>query len=318
MSLVLKNIGLGVESAYANPVAPSSYPRIRSANLDVNYNKKQVDDTAGTRKGFGRIVNLNREVNGDIGVYAYSDDLGWWLKGAFGAVTSFALASGYRHVFDQLATLTLPSYTIVADKGVKVTRWTGVRINSLQLSGAVDIIEGAVGVLASVEDEGSAYTPSGNQSLDPFTFDQVTIKIGNTLALASGATAMPMDAWEFNYSNEAEQRWQSGSPGASRVDAKIAMTRGSFTKFYETDEFEEARNDGTEKALLIEATGPAIGATNHKLIIRIPRVEFMTSVRPYEAGQLIVETAEWEAMYDQTYGYMVQAELTNLKTNYNS
>ncbi len=322
MALVVKNIGIGVESVWGTAVAPSSYPRIRSVGLNASYNKKLVDDTAGTRKGFGRTVNLSHLVEGDLSTYAYSDDMGWWLRGVLGGdVTTTALSNGYNHIFEQQAVASgaLPSYTIVADKGVETVRWYGARIGSLKLSAANDIVETTVGISAVDEDTTTTYTVSSDQDLDPFTFNQVTIKMGATLAAASGATAVPLDSWEFNYDNQLQTRFQSGSAGASRIDPLIAMCNGSFTKFYEGTDFNSWFKADTERAVIIQATGGLIGGSDyHRLTISLPRVSFMTSERPYEAGNLIVESVTWEALYDTVLEYMVQVSLDNDKANYNS
>ena len=322
MALVVKNIGIANESTWGTAVSPTSYPRVRSVGLDASYNKSLVDDTAGTRKGFGRVVNLGHQVEGEISTYAYSDDMGWWLKGVLGGtVTSQANANGYNHVFTQpaVASSELPAFTLVTDKAQEVVRWYGARFGSLRLAGANDIVEATIGVMAKDEDTGSGYTVTSDQDLDPFTFAQVTVKIGDTLAAASGASATPVDSWELEFDNQLQSRFQSGSASLARLDPLIATCRGTFTKFYEDTNFNTWFKNDTEKAMIITATGAQIGGSDyHTLEILLPRVAFMTSERPYEAGSLIVETVTWEALYDTDVEYMIQASLDNNKENYTS
>lgn len=321
MALANKNIGIAKEPTYASETAPTYYPRVTNMGAMADLNTRMVDDTAGTRKGYANAVNLNEDASGDVGGYVYSDDIGTWLLGAMGEVESSSVTAGYVHTFSQIASGELPSFTVAVDREVEVVRLLGARIGSLEFTAENDIVEFTVNLSASSEETGaSAFSPSSDEDLLPFTFSQATIKFGDTLAAASGAAATPMDAWSFNYDNDLEKRWQSGSAGATRDDAKIAGLTGSFTKFYEDTNFNTWRESSTVKSCIIELEGADFdsGPHKHKLILEIPRIRIMSSERPYEAGNLVVESSEWSALYDSSEGYLFKATVYNEKASYAS
>lgn len=319
MSLVVKNIGLGRENTWGSAASISKYPRIRSLGMNFDMGTKIVDDTGNTAKGFSKAVNLAKAVEGDISFYVYPDDIGIWLASVLGIPSvGSPEANVYTHTFEQGNTL--PFYTIVADKDVKVDRFLGVKGISLKLNAANDIVEGVLTAQAKDKDDGGAYTPSVTE-IDPFTFDQAAFGVGSDLVGAEAALASgtPMDEWELTYDLQSERRFQSGSKLASRIDQKIPRLSGSFKLFYDADDWEGNLVNETEKAfvLRIKNTLVTIGnVSNYELKFKVPRIQAMSNERPYEAGNLIVETLNWEALYDPASSYMVQAILTNLTASY--
>lgn len=319
MSLVVKNIGLGRENTWGSAGTINKYPRVRSLGMNFDMGTKIVDDTANTAKGFSKAVNLAKTVEGDISFYVYPDDIGLWLASVLG-IPSVGVEAGetvvFNHLFEQGNTK--PFYTIVADKDVEVDRFLGVKGLSLKLNAANDIIEGVLTAQAKDKDTGSIYVPSVTE-IDPFTFDQAAFGVGSDIAgaIAALASGTPMDEWELTYDLQSERRFQSGSKLASRIDAKIPRLSGSFKLFYDANSWENNLINETEKAFALQVTGGAIGnASNYKLLFKVPRIQAMSNERPYEAGNLIVETVNWEALYDTVSGYMLQAILTNLTASY--
>ena len=302
MSLVTKNIGAGRENDWGDAVGASRYPRVRNFGINFNMGTKVVDDTPNTSKGFSNL-----------------DDLRVWLSMVLGIPSvGSPEANVYTHLFEQGNTI--PFYTFLADKGVLVDRIVGAMGASLKLNAANDITEGVLSVIGKDKETGRAYTPSVTE-IDPFTFDQVNLGVGDDIAAALSDLATPtlMDEWELTYSPEIERRFQSGAKTASRIDPKIAKLSGPFKIFYDANTWEQNLINETEQALAIQLknTDTLIGLANYyTLMLKIPRVQAMTNERPYEAGNLIVETVNWEAMYDTVTAYMLQALLTNLTASY--
>ena len=319
MALVTKNIGWAKETTWGTLVAPSAYPRVKTFGLNHDMNTKLVEDTTNTIKGYTKTVNLKKSVMGDIAFHAYADDMGYWLQMVLGAATSVLHASETLvrdHTFAQGAAA--QSFTLVADKGVQNDTFLGVYGNSIKLNATNDIVEGTVNAHAKDKGTTSAYTPAVTE-IDPFDFSQMNVGFGTNIAAAISATALPVDEWEFFYSNELDTRFQSGARTVSRIDPKIAKATGTFKQFYLANTWESQYTAGTEQAVYfnLKNIDVTIGTSaNYQLAVKFPRVQLHKSERPYEAGHLIVEQTEFIAMYDTVATYMVQAILTNLATSY--
>jgi hypothetical protein len=186
---------------------------------------------------------------------------------------------------------------------------------SLKLNASNDIVEGTLSTNAKDKlTFGSPYTPAVTE-IDPFTFDQMNVGIGTNIAAAIAASPLPVDEWDWTYNLELDRRWQSGSKLASRIDPKIAKLSGQFKQFYTANTWEQNYLNGTEQALYLNLLNPDITigtSAKYQLAVKVPRVQYKKSERPYEAGHIIVEVVDWEGMYDPTTTYMIQAVLTNL------
>jgi hypothetical protein len=192
MALVTKNIGVATETTWGTAVTPpTSYPRVKNFAINFDMGTKLVEDTTNTAKGFSKIVNIKKTVEGEISWFAYPDDMGYWLRMVLGTPTA-ALHAAETLVrdFTFAQGSTQASYTFVADKGVEVDQISGAYGHSLKMNASNDIVEGNVMVNAKDKGVGSAYTPAVTE-IDPFTFDYAKIGFGTNITAAKSATPLP-------------------------------------------------------------------------------------------------------------------------------
>lgn len=318
MALVTDLVGVAFETTYGTAASISNFVPVRQIRPEVAENTRIYDDTLLSRFGAERHRLTTKDVVGDTTGYVYPDSVGWWLKGLLGSVSS-SIASGesvvYEHTFTQADTL--PSMTMVIND-TEPRQITGLVINTGTFEFQEGIMTLANGFLAQDLSDVSEEFPVISELIDPFTFPNFTVRIANDIASALASSAIPLDEWEMNYGNNVAKSNHIGTRTISFLNPTKTTCGGVFRRYAEDETLIDYTRNASEVALVFEATGASIGNNEqYSLQIHIPRAVMTRTIRPYEAGSIIMEETTFSALRDTSEGYSVKMILTNKVENYN-
>lgn len=317
MLVATQPIALRYESSFGTPTGTRKYLRVRGFNVHSNENVRLLPNLF-SKKGSTVKKLVKKEVFGDVSLYVNPQEFGYWLKLGLGEVSSGVAPTEsivYRHIFNQSSNL--PSFSAERSDGVKNILTSGLKVDNFRVSGANDIIESMISVVGKDYEDGGTYTPSLNDALDPFTFDQAFIRFGNDLDEALLADHTPMDSWSLEYFNNLRQISNVNRRDLVEIKSSRTEIRGTLQTISETDDLQMNYMDGVEKALVIDLIGSEIGNnSNYRIQFRLPRITFTSSQKPYDSNNLIVETLNYEAMLDETEEFSLQIYMYNLLNNY--
>lgn len=202
-------VQFGKESVYGTSVAATHIINFTSESMKVNATKADEGNLLASVSPTSRdLMSLN--VDGNISFVLRPEFAGALFKGAFGGtdvVTTDSPAEGAnKHTISLVAANgTLPSYTVYVDRKVSTKKYSGVKIDSLQIDAAAgDYVKGQITLKGKDEASGALSTLPA-LALQSFRCVGATLKLaGETYDVASSS---------FNLSNalqDAPQTYGSG------------------------------------------------------------------------------------------------------------
>lgn len=276
-------VGYGVEVSEGTEVAPAFILPVNSFSFEDTNDFIVPDQVRGGRD---RQVALAApyNVSGNMELDLIPVDVGPLLKSAFAAtVQSGAYAGGgYQHVFTPGAeepTLTFES----SAANILVLRYSGVRVNTLEIKGAYGEIVVATFGLEGLNREKQGSTSSGTPtSLLPFHFSGASVKI-------AGSDCGSVKDFSFSVGNNIERigtlrktrAWKRMALGMRDVGLSFTLDfvdTAEYDRFLAADQF----------AVQLHLEAGKIGATNnkHTLVIDIPQVQYNKAGVPIQTGNL--------------------------------
>ena len=136
---VLGAVGLGLESTWGQPAAPTTYLEVTHADIRPIINYEVAQSVRGTRAR-RRVRSGARLCSGPLSFDVCAGGIGELLKATFGTATTTLVASGggsalYQHTFTRCDTAFPPSLTVEQNMGGLTSRQVaGARVNQLTLS----------------------------------------------------------------------------------------------------------------------------------------------------------------------------------------
>lgn len=221
---MLGHLGLKQEAAYgveATPPTVFGEFKSESANFD---NQLIIPRYVGGVRGNKRILPGPFTNDGSFDLDLTPEDLiGWLLKGLFGQVATTALGGGaYSHVFSELQSSTLPSYTMQIERVAGCFNYTGMRIASMDVGVKPNDLLGASFNWSAQNVKESVAANPAYTILDPFSAYDVGVVL-------NGVSNVDFEDLKFTISNESEDVYTlnterfKGKNVAKRFD-----TNGSF------------------------------------------------------------------------------------------
>jgi hypothetical protein len=315
MSSGLNNyIGIGKETTYGNPVAPTVFLPIKESDgiqidKDIQFIEAIKSGVAGKNKGafVGKV-----EYAGGYESDAYPQFLGHILRSVFGAVSS-ALESGestvYRHTFTEA--LTKFSYTVEQKIGEIIKRFAGFIVKNIKIEGkAGEAVSVAFEGIGKSQADASESTPSYETSR-PFNFADISsIKIGSTEVKAY------CEEFSVEYDNKLEGFYSMGSNELQSVYSKPSEVKGKLTLYLDdtTKAFLEDYIAKTQRTIEIKAEGDAIGtASKETLYLKVPKAT-MTAVTTKLGMEYNAMEIEFEGVVDATDGLFTMYLINTLSS----
>ena len=233
-------------------------------------------------------------VTGTLELPLPSMNIGYLLKSAFAATaaSSAYVGGGYTHIL----TPGSASDTFTFEKSaqdVLIMRYTGIRVNTLQIKAAHGEIVSSTFGLDGIDraKQATPATPTYDASVvNPFHFTRSKVTI-------AGADSSVVKDWTLNVNNNVTHVGTLRSTRAYKRVALGAREVGlSMTlDFVDTTEYDRLLNDSEfAVSLYMEAgTGVGAGGTSYQsLKLDLPRVRYKTVGLPINAGDLLSQDVE--------------------------
>ena len=315
-AIAYKNVALATEASYGTSLPISDYAPVKSIDLNVDPNFQLKEDTSTSVKGYDRSAYLRNVIEGSIDFNVDPESVHHWLE--LGMGVGATLQGGAALPISGATAVTYPqnedgvqlTYRIDIDRNTATEGFLGVAAQSLELTSSGDFVEGTLNVTAKEKFSSTTFTPTG-LTLNPFVFAESALYVGGSIGGAS--TEISVDEWTMTYDLQSETAFQSGSRAAKRVDPKVPMLTGSFTRFFDDTNYDTYVTNGTDRAFVVELTGSNTysGTSPYKLAFYIPKARCTVSTKTYEAAGYVKETVEFTGVYDPGIAYLWKPVLWN-------
>lgn len=320
-------LGVGVEdpSARGTFVAAQDYIRTREpANFQLETDKVPVRETKETGMASqGEIITMQK-VNGDASFNMRYRTIGYLLKSLLGNVTSAAEGGEtavYRHTFTLNTDILQPTLSFSQGRGgLQHKAINGAVISKLDLAFALnEVITGSFALMALNEVNNSNFTEAyaGDDYLAPH--QMLTFKHATDVSGLGAAQGKCITAAKMSLDRQSREKMCLSSVNPVDFLAKLLNARGSFTHEKEDDTFKTMADTNTSQAVQfsIVNTERSIGVgSNPELTITFPNVTLKTQeTRPLD--DVITETVEFTAHYDDAEAAGITVSLVNEKADYN-
>lgn len=268
--------------------------------------KERFPSAPGIKDGAGSLSTIDVEAS----------TIGDLLFGCLGSVGSIQPDVGnapsvYRHTFSRLNSIFMPSFTFFVDRGLSQKRYPLTVIKKLALSGAVDgkaLVN--ADIMFKTEESGSPFSPNYG-SPKPLMFFQTDFKI-------DGVSDVNVKNWSLNIDNvSVPQRTLNQSRDAKDIISPGRfLIDGGFEIYFESETQRQKFLDAGLAALNIILTGEIIEDTyRNELEFVIPEARY--TAYPFgNLDDLLGAAVTFEAHYNVTAGYSLQAILTNAVPSY--
>lgn len=310
MSISQQNhIGIGKETVYGTPVAPTSYLPVREVKgVSIDMDKKFVEAVKGTapknKSAFNGLQNISAEYEMD----AYPDSIGHIILSALGAVNS-ELAEYetvvYRHIFTEA--WVKPTYTIEEKFGEVVKRYAGAGWKGFSIEGKKgEAVSFGFNGIASTE-ANDAGTTAVYETHRPFNFEDLkTLQIGSLDILAH------CDAVSVEYDNGLYARHAMGSVEPKALVPGKSEHKGKLTLYLNNDTLAVIEDyiANTYRSFEMVLEAESIGDQSvHTFKVEAAKVQFTSVSEEISENHNILEI-EFEAVEDPTEG-IIKIELIN-------
>lgn len=291
MSLgALGYVGYKREATAGTAVVPTRFLPVSAFSVEDTDDYILPEQIRGSRD-FSVAMAAPYNVSGSMDMELIPNDIGALLESAFAATVSTSAYSGggYEHTFTPGSEDVACTFESSAN-GVLVMRYSGVRVNTLEIKGAfgeiVTAAFGLEGVSRAVQE--SELSPS-YAAVDPFHFSGASVKTDGT----ENATVKD---FTFGVNNNIERigtlrktrSWKRMAQGMREVSLSLTL---DFTDRAEHDRF--TAGDTFEVVLHLEG-GFVSGTSGPKntLVITVPAVRWTKVGVPLSAGDFLEQTVE--------------------------
>lgn len=190
---------IGKESAYGTPVSATKAINFTSESVKLTVDKRDEGNLISSVSPTARDL-MAAKVDGSVSFILRPDFAGFLFKAAFGGTdvitASSPVVGSTKHTIAlAAANASLPSYTLIMDRKVSVKKYSGMKIDTLQLDAkAGDYVKGSFTIKAKDESTGTAASIAATSLMSykcvggtltlagtPYDINGATVKLNNKL-----------------------------------------------------------------------------------------------------------------------------------------
>lgn len=297
-------VAIGKEATFGTYASVSTAVEAISCNIMTEIESQKLDQI-GANRGFSHRVTLGKNVGGTLEQYLHPQESILLIANALGGpIVSSALSSCSQHSisagnFDTTTAINSLSFNV--RKGQTQTfRYTGGKVNSLKLSGAIgEPIQLSADLIfkdSTLQSDDILSTLSFS-SVTPYTFVSGVFKYG---ASEGSVANEPIQSFELTINNNIVSSEDARSLGTLTVDVLPATRREiqlKVTNRWDTTTTYNRFLSATMGAVELFFGGQAIGTNEHNydMTIRLPKVYNASGDTEITGGEDILKT---EINYD--------------------
>lgn len=217
-------------------------------------------------------------------------------------------AALYGHLFQRLNNNTHPSFTMYSSDPVETMRSPYSMLESIELEASAD---GFVMFSSKWMGKKMATTTETPSYMDDQAFmgSGGTMKLGNTLTLAFGASATPITNFKMTIAKNLEMYQAFGSTDIQSIHNKQFKVTGEITALFNAATLRDLVTASTKQGVLVD-----ISATNSpasRLMIMLPKVTFENWSGTNGNDELVMQTIGFEMEYSVDDGEGISICLAN-------
>lgn len=312
-------LALAIEAVSGTPeVTPDVYIPFTENTLRGHH--EPLVDMASRQsrvQAFGSVAG-KRWGEGSVTMYLDSINSGYLLKMAFGAEARTQKSASppvHDHLFyPTVSGNTVTSATLWDNKGVDTEQYAYAAIDSAELEVSTDGIATIQGNFMSKAPSSVTNLSRATTSGYLFTWKDMSVRFGNTVALALAATPTKIVNFKMSVNNNLSLNYKSGSNQPDTITTGPVEVTGSFKLFFESVTDRDAYYNLTKRALVVQLAGAGLGVGYTELLqlvfkkITLEDIDMDTGLEDLFAIQCNF-FAEW----DQDQAGFVESTLRNQK-----
>lgn len=299
----LEGYWVALESTRWTAVDPTIWVHQTEADFEDVFEKVMDESALWVNTNTSESRKIKQYAQGWIGWILAITSIGYILKSLLGAVSSAETTGtwAYEHAFSTSSVNTKPSVTISKKTPISGLRYALWVVESLGISAKVGE---AVMMKAWVKAKAwvTATLSKSYTSDNKLYAKNVTIKLADTVAWLDGASALCLESFELNLTQELEDGFCfTSGVDLSDIYNKGFSIDGSFTKVKQDETYKDYVKNETYKAMRIQIidTDTTIGVSdNPSVIIDIARISFEEHAQDGGLNDIIRENLTIKWHYD--------------------
>ncbi|KUM39018.1 phage tail tube protein [Arthrobacter sp. EpRS71] len=304
-------VGIGIEATPGVNVAPQTFLRWDTNDLQPKTNIVEDDSAMGIVDEVSDSSITSRWVEGTLGGKISAVDMGFFLLGHYGSVTTGAAVSGvYPHTFSvKQSSIPTPVTLAIASPLQSKRHGYGV-IDTLEISAEQNsYVNFSSAVKARVGTGSSETVAYAAQKL--FTSKHITLKIADNSGALAGAAAISALSLKFISERPSTAITPLGTDDDVEFDRGSYKASGEFVVRLKSTEYEEAFLANTVRAMLI-----AMANTGDSLDITATKVRFRELSKSTDKNDVVTATVQYFCEYDTAVGASNVPILKNTRATY--
>jgi len=314
-------LGLAVEASPGTPEAtPDVFLPFTENSLRGHHEPLMDVSARQTRvQQYGSVAG-KRWGEGSVTIYLDSINSGYFFKLGLGLEANTQKNSS-PPVYDHLFTPTVSGNAVTAAtlwdyKGVDVEQYSYAAIDTLELEvnndGIATITAGFMAKAPSSVTAPTFTTTSGTL----YTWKDMSLRFGNTVALAQAATATKVTNFKLQVANNVEMNYKSGSNQPDTLTYGAVRVSGSYTLFFESVTDRDRYYNLTKQSMVLQLAGAGLGVGYTELLqlvfkkVTIEEIDMDTGL-----DDLFTLTCNFVAEWDQDQAGYFEATLRNQKSS---
>jgi hypothetical protein len=314
-------IGWGEETSLGTAVQPTKYIQYNSESMVKEIAEQNIEAINGTNQ-FQKRVRLNEDVSGSIEYPVVPGDVLQVLNHLSGGnVTTTNPSTGvfqYEFVFKAISTLTSLTLQVARDTADTDTsyNYTGCRVSSQTFNVAIgELLNGTSEFMGVDQESANTISTASYTDLNPYTFKDGTISIGNTDA---DATSTCIDTFNLNIANNLLEDRCIGSATRTVIEPGMQDVTMELTARYEDNSFYNRFLNGTKTyvSALFESDSITGHTTKHSLKFEAWNCYYNGSTPNIGSASEIIKTSyPIRAIYeDASVGTLKVTVITDIAT----
>jgi hypothetical protein len=279
------------------------------------------DSTFGRMEDAERVRTVRRWSEGDVTGLVHADVLGYFLLNLYGDVASTPSGTTATHVFTLQQDLLHPTLTMfVKDADVRQAKIAGGVVSTMEITASTDdFVRYSASFLGKEGADDTSELPALATEYD-FVGRDITVKIADTEAGLSSATALKLKTLSLNWNSNAEADWVFGSYSPENIYNKTFAIEGSFERNMTDETFKDLYEGDGFKYMQVKIEGEADLGSGVKPTITVLfyKIQLTDWNRASAGDDLVVETCNFKAFLNTTDSAQSKVTLINKTAEYES
>jgi len=320
-------IGVATEGTRNTFESPADFIPGRSpAGVTIQTEKTPIEEARGTGVNSQGSELVRKWAEGDLEFNVRAETIGYILYSLMGTVNSTEDGSTgtYDHTFQINASSPLFQTLSLAlaneNSNYQDYGYVGAVVSSLELeTPADDVVQATVSpFVAQDETTQNDFSPAYADTDALFNHTDVTIEMASDVGSLSG-NSQTLKEFSLSIDNNSDGNNQMGDENPEEILAGLVEISGSLTADYENEDLHNdyAQNNSLALRVTMERSDLSLASGDSpRLRFTMPHITFEDYDQDRSLEDVVTEGIDFQAHYDSTEAYAIEAELRNDVASY--